>query len=921
VPRLVVAVAVAFLLAALAGAFAFVAMDSADRARSARDSAERERAAALIDSARASIERNRHLEAKAKLRTALELGDSALARLLWWRLESDALVWERSLGTGLFDVAVAPTFDRFAAAGQDRSIRVYDTTLLTSTRLRGHGDQVVRLAFSPDGRLASAGATGEVRLWDLASGSSRVVSSGGERAVGLAFLPEGLIMVFAGGTVRRLEDGLERTGSAARDAAISDRAIAIASDDTVELLDPRSFQTMSSIPLLQVSAVALSQKGTIAAATRDGEVLILEGEEPKRYAVHPGMILRLAFDQRGRLVSAGQDGSVRLLEPASGDVRIIAQHQGAVWGLACAKDEVLSGSIDRKLALHRLDAPPPPTEGHRGAVTATAFTDRGVVSGGVDRRVLAWSDDGNSARELLVEEATILGLASKQDRLATASREGTVRLLELATGRQLASYGDHAGAVYAVALSSDARTVASAGADGTVRLFSLDRGMTVLEGHKGSVLDVSMADDGRIASAGADTTVRTWDANGRPLKVFRGHRDKVWAVAFGPQGGLFSASADGTIRAWSEAGQDTLLGRHEGRVYSIAIDRSGSQIASAGTDGAFLWTPGEGRKVRLSGHAGEVNEIRFSPAGPQVAGAGDDGTVRVWDLDGTPRWWASLFDAGQLATPSGWRDARGRIESETPWAKPAKRARRGAVARTHACLMQREDRLELWWEEKSPRWSVVVPGIRDVRAVEHGCVALAKNAALYPIQGPPKELAPIAHAIAVTDSAITVATDDRIARFNVDGTPLFERPYGGGAVAIATAGDEVVIGYADGGIERTGRPLGFDSTPASRVVRLEIGPMDVVIAGFEDGTFGLWDLASGIELTSLRVHGPATSIDTVDRRISFASELGAYGGAINTFSPSYCMLLRAVWQEVPQVWREGGIIASPPDRGHPCAPQ
>jgi len=57
---------------------------------------------------------------------------------------------------------------RFASAGQDRTVKVWDAVTGQETlTLKGHTGEVHSVAFSPDGnRLASAGTDKTVMVWD-----------------------------------------------------------------------------------------------------------------------------------------------------------------------------------------------------------------------------------------------------------------------------------------------------------------------------------------------------------------------------------------------------------------------------------------------------------------------------------------------------------------------------------------------------------------------------------------------------------------------------------------------------------------------------------------------------------------------------------------------------------------------------------
>jgi WD40 repeat protein len=236
-------------------------------------------------------------------------------------------------------------------------------------------------------------------------------------------------------------------------------------------------------------------------------------------------------------------------------------------------------------------------------------------------------------------------VAFSQDgsRIVTASEDGTARIWETETGRELVILRNRDGPVESAVFSPDGRQVVTAGFDGVARLWTTETGHleALLDGQTGTVNAAVFSPDGRrILIAGADGTAHLWDAaTGIELAVLEGHGDSVAAVAFSPDGQLaVTASYDDTARVWhGETGRPLAsLQGHTSPIESIAFDPKGERIVTASWDGtARLWETISGRELDvMEGHGSRVNMAVFSPDGERILTASSDGTARIWNIFG-----------------------------------------------------------------------------------------------------------------------------------------------------------------------------------------------------------------------------------------------------------------------------------------------
>ena len=533
-----------------------------------------------------------------------------------------------------FDVAFSPDGKTMATASEDENetVKIWDVQTRKLLHTLPHYSGVWRVFFRPDGmQLLTLTQSGEAWLWDPQTGKElRHFIKDGNYVNVAAFSPHGNIVATGG----------------------KDGAVILWNPDTGKQID-------SIVHPEAIIDVAFSPDGSrLATAGIDG-LRVWNLTPPGDLLLHRRQgefIQAVVFSPQGsRLASLNNNGVLEVHDLKSEKSWYAKVLNDALPVFSPDGEQVAVGDNRYKILLYDSTSGKLTKElsGHTNIVSQISYVEQNLFSCSTDGTSRLW--DLSSGKDILI----FRGHASPIERfafnlkdrvLATTDWEGTVRVWDFSVLNSDWIFGWQ--------LSPKGELLATVTRDQTLRVLDLASKRVLYSKSGLNPLCPPVFDPGgKLLAGSTGKEVKLWDSRTGKYMDSLSHLSEVENLSFSANSRyLATASKNGLVCIW-EFDKDMNLSSYKSRyelvhsygyVNGIAFSPDSEILATSGFDSIVrLWSVSTGKQLKqLPGHKSIVMSVSFSPDGSRLASASLDNTVKIWDL--TPK--QELLDS----TVSDW---------------------------------------------------------------------------------------------------------------------------------------------------------------------------------------------------------------------------------------------------------------------------
>jgi len=493
----------------------------------------------------------------------------------------------------------------------------------------GHSQDVLSVAFSPDGKYCLTGSNDNTaKIWDAASGKLiRTLMGHAEIVYSAAFSPDGK------------------------------HCITASFDGVIKIWDINSGKELKSFQANKscFNSVVFSPDGNYCLIGIYNKTLelwdLVNGKKIKTFTGHTQDITSAAFSPDGKLcLSGSRDKSLKLWDIASGnEIRIFLGHGNEVTTVAFSPDGkyCLSGSMDYTFKLWDVATGKEirTFNGLTSSVEIVKFSPDGkfCLSGCHNGTLKLWNiNSGESIRTFPGYSNSIKSVSISPDGSYFAVAEEyskIIKLWDIKSGKEIRTFSGHSNAVFSSVFSPNGKYFLSGGGDSTLKLWDIGsaRIIRTFKGNTSVVHAVAFSRDGKYCLSGSENQdLILWNVeSGTMVKKFAGHEELVESVAFSPDGKYCLSGGFDGLKLWDVTSGKEISEQALGWVHAVVFSPDGKQFLSGSAGGAFtLWDAATGDEIRtfFTNEEIGVTSVAFSPDGKFCLSGSTDKKLKLWNV-------------------------------------------------------------------------------------------------------------------------------------------------------------------------------------------------------------------------------------------------------------------------------------------------